>query len=121
MKSVNYRDLLVWQRAMEATKELYEVVKLLPKEENHALSSQLRRCAVSIPSNIAEGQARDSDKEFKHFLSIANGSRAEAETQLQLCVMLGYCTEDDIQKAMSLLNEVSKMLSALSKAIIKHL
>ncbi len=120
MKSVNYKDLLVWQRAMEAAKEIYEVVKRLPKEENHALAFQLRKCAVSIPSNIAEGQARTSEKEFNRFISIADGSRAEAETQLLLCVMLGYCKEQEIQKAMNLLNEISRMLSALSRALLKN-
>ncbi len=120
MGSVNYRDLLVWQRAMEAVKEIYVVLRLLPIEEKYGLSDQLRRSAVSIPSNIAEGQDRGSDKEFVRFLHIANGSRAESETQLLLCVSLGYCTEEHIRCAMELLNEVSKMLASLIRSIAKN-
>ena len=73
----SYRDLIVWQKTMELTAEVYRVVKLLPKEEIYVLSDQMRRAAISIPSNIAEGQARNSRKEFLQFLAIAKGSNAE--------------------------------------------
>jgi len=80
----NYRDLIVWQKAMDVATEIYKICKKLPKEELFALSDQMRRAAVSIPSNIAEEQARISKNEFIRLLSIAQGSRAELETQLLL-------------------------------------
>ncbi|MBQ8704527.1 MAG: four helix bundle protein [Bacteroidales bacterium] len=113
----NYRELIVWQKSMTATTMLYSLVRKLPKEELFALSDQMRRCAVSIPSNIAEGQQRTSAAEFLKFISYAQGSRAELETQLQLCVSIGYLTEDDITDLMVLLEEINKMLSSLVKAL----
>ena len=80
----SYRELIVWQKSMELAEKVYLLVKALPKEETYALSDQMRRAAVSIPSNIAEGHARQSQKEFLQFLCIARGSRAELETQLLL-------------------------------------
>ena len=97
MSNYGFKDLIVWQKSMALTKEIYVLVKRLPKEELYALSDQMRRAAVSIPSNIAEGQGRTSPKEFAHFLSIANGSKAELETQLLLCVELGYLESQEIQ------------------------
>ncbi|MGN0006613.1 MAG: four helix bundle protein [Alistipes sp.] len=113
-----YKDLIVWQRSMVLAKNVYEIVKLLPKEEQFGLSSQMRRAAISIPSNIAEGQARNSSKEFKNFLSVAKGSAAELETQLLLCVEIGYCAATDIDTAVSLLAEVVKMINAIQIKII---
>ena len=113
----NYTELLVWQKAMELTAEVYRIVKMLPKEELFALSDQMRRAAVSIPSNIAEGQARTSTREFLQFLSIAKGSKAELETQLILCVKVGYLANSDITVAMQLGQEVGKMLNALMKTL----
>ena len=89
------------------------MVKGLPKEEMYELSSQMRRAAVSIPSNIAEGQARWSKKEFLNFLSTARGSCAELQTQMLLCVRVGFVTKQDIQLALDISYEVSKMLSSL--------
>jgi len=83
---MNYQDLIVWQKAMELAEIVYVLARKLPKEELFALSDQMRRAAISIPSNIAEGHARNSTKEFIQFLSIAKGSTAEIETQLLLCV-----------------------------------
>ena len=100
---------------MTAVKLLYSLVKKLPKEELFALSNQMRRCATSIPSNIAEGQQRNSGVEFNRFISYAQGSRAELETQLLICVSIGYLTENDIEPLMILLEEINKMLSTLSK------
>ncbi|MEE0927863.1 MAG: four helix bundle protein [Acutalibacteraceae bacterium] len=108
-----YEDLVVWQRAMDLVEETYRLVKLLPREEDYVLASQMRRAAVSIPSNIAEGQSRHTTKEFLNFLSIANGSKSELKTQLQICVRLGYVTAEQTEKATSLLEEISKMLYAL--------
>ena len=86
----DFKDLTVWQKAMELVAEVYLLVKKLPKEELFALSDQIRRSSISIPSNIAEGQARNSVKEFIHFLAIAKGPKAELETQLLLCVKINY-------------------------------
>lgn len=113
----DFKDLIVWQKAMELTKAVYTLVKKLPKEELFALSDQMRRSAISIPSNIAEGQARNSTKEFIHFLAIAKGSKAELETQLLLCVSIQYLTESDIQHATELITEVGKMINALQKSL----
>ena len=109
----SYKELIVWQKAMDLVSEVYALVKLLPREELYALSDQMRRAVVSIPSNIAEGQERNSSKEFAQFLSIARGSKAELETQLFICVRLGYLSEDQIEKATRLCAEVGKMLNAI--------
>ena len=115
----SYKDLLVWQKSMTLVFEVYRIIKNLPKEELYALSSQIRRSAVSIPSNIAEGQQRNSTKEFINFLSIAKGSNAELQTQLIICVGLHYLSEDEINTAMQLSNEVGKMLNALIPESVK--
>lgn len=113
----NYKDYIVWQKAMQAVKLLYLLVKKLPKEELFALSDQMRRCAVSIPSNIAEGQQRNSEADFLRFLNYAQGARAELETQLQICVSIGYLREEDIAEIMVLLEEINKMLSSLMRTL----
>jgi len=109
----NYQELIVWQKAMDVVIEIYKVVKKLPKEELYSLSDQMRRSAVSIPSNIAEGQARGYKKDFAWFLSIAQGSKAELETQLLLAVKVGYLSDINIKKAMGLLDETGKLLTAM--------
>ena len=109
----SYKELIVWQKAMDLVGEVYKLVKFLPREETYALSDQMRRAVVSSPSNIAEGQERNSSKEFAQFLSIARGSKAELETQLCICVRLGYLTEDQIRIAGDLCAEVGKMLNAI--------
>ena len=98
---------------MTLLEEVYKLTKLLPNDENYGLCSQMRRAVVSIPSNIAEGQSRHTTKEFVNFLSIANGSKSEIRTQLQICIRLGYLTEKQCEKALSLCAEISKMLSVL--------
>ncbi|WP_295585142.1 four helix bundle protein [uncultured Lamprocystis sp.] len=109
----DYRDLIVWQKSMDLVTEVYRLTRGFPREELFGLTSQVRRAAVSIPSNIAEGQARQSTAEFRRFLSIAQGSRAEVETQLLIAVRLNYSTESDVQTAVSLLTEIQKMLAVL--------
>ena len=113
MKVQHYRELIVWQKAMQLVKEIYVLTKKLPKEETYGLSSQMQRAAVSIPSNIAEGQARAGTKEFVQFLKIASGSKAELQTQLLICVDVGYLPDSDINTAMNLSEEIGKMLSSL--------
>lgn len=108
----DYKDLDVWKKGMDLVEEIYSLVKYLPKEETYALSDQMRRAAVSIPSNIAEGQKRRSDKDFSNFLAIARGSNAELETQLLICKRLGYYSDQQAEKALCLCVEISKMLNA---------
>ena len=112
-----YRDLLVWQKAKSLVIEVYKLVCLLPREESYGLADQMRRAVVSIPSNIAEGQARDSENDFYRFLSIAQGSRAELETQLEICVDLNYMTRENISEALTISEEIRKMIIALQKKL----
>ena len=117
MKVQHYRELIVWQRAMQLVKEIYSLTKKLPKEETYRLSNQMQRASVSIPSNIAEGQARNGTKEFIRFLGIAAGSKAELQTQLLICVDIGYLSDIDIATAMNLSEEVGKMLYKLQQKL----
>ena len=104
---------------MATTVAVYKLCRKLPKTELYGLQNQMKRAAVSIPSNIAEGQSRPSKKEFAYFLSIAKGSRAELETQLLLCVRLGFLADTDISETIALLEEISKMLTALIKNLVQ--
>ncbi len=113
MSVQSFRELTVWQKSMKLAAEIYRITKMLPKDELYGLTNQLRRAAVSIPSNIAEGNGRDSKKEYLRFLYIARGSKAEVETQLLLCVELGYLREEEIKTAEELCIEVSKMLNTI--------
>ena len=116
-----YEDLIVWQKSMDLVTEIYKLVKLLPEEELYALSDQMRRAAVSIPSNIAEGQERSTTKDFIKFLYIAKGSKAELETQLLICTRLQYLTQQQILAAQKLLVEIGKMLNALIQSLHEKL
>ena len=109
----NYQELIVWDKAMDLVSEVYSLTKLLPKEELFALSNQMRRAAISVPSNIAEGQQRMAPREFIRFLTIARGSNGELQTQLLICARLSYFTSDQIQPVLSLSYEISKMLTTL--------
>ena len=114
MADINsYRDLVVWKRSMELVMEIYKLVQYLPNEETYALSSQIRRAAVSIPSNIAEGNGRASTKDYARFLSMARGSKYELETQLLICERLNYLTKEQISKAMCISDEIGRMLNVL--------
>ena len=117
MRFLHYKDLIVWQKAMELTTEIYRLTKKLPKDELYALTNQLRRAAVSISSNIAEGNARFSTKEYLRFLSIARGSTAEVETQILICLKLNYLSQEDIASAVSLLDETGRMLNSMIKKL----
>ena len=112
MSWTSYKDLAVWQKAMDLTDEIYSLIGRLPKEERNVLSDQMRRAVVSIPSNIAEGHGRLSTNEFRNFLSIANGSCMELETQLQICARQGYLHEEEVESAISHINEISKILTS---------
>lgn len=106
----SFRDLLVWQRAMQLTVAVYQLTQGFPREEQYGLTSQIRRAAISIPSNIAEGQGRLSAGEFRQFLAIARGSTCELQTQLELARALNFGAPARIDKAEALSHEVRKML-----------
>jgi four helix bundle protein len=108
-----YHDLRVWQSAMQLTVEIYNVTRKFPTDEMYGLSAQLRRAAVSIPSNIAEGKGRSSDKELLHFLSFARGSVYEVQTQLELAESLGYLSSGNGQALSEQANSVGRMLNAM--------
>ena len=104
-----FRDLLVWQKAMELSRKIYKLQKTLPKEETYGLGDQIRRAIVSVPSNIAEGYGRESKSDFAHFLVMARGSLYEVETQLELAEGLGYLTvPPEVRDSMS---EIGRMLT----------
>jgi len=117
----SFRDLIVWQKAMRLARETYCLVKLLPMEERYALSDQMRRAAVSIPSNIAEGQSRNTKKEFIQFLHIAKGSNSELMTQFLLCLDFEYLKKEEIQKVMNLCTEIDGLLGGLIKSLKTNL
>lgn len=113
MKILSYRDLIVWQKAMVAATETYTLTKSMPMDERYGLSSQMRRAAISIPSNIAEGSKRSSKKDYRHFLRIAFGSTAELETQIELGIRLMYFSRMGSSMINDLLSEISKMLQSM--------
>ena len=110
-------DLKIWQKSMKLTKLVYNVIADLSSDEKYGLISQIKRSSVSIPSNIAEGAGRNSNKEFKHFLSIANGSSYELHTQLTLTVELELISTEKIQPVLDLITEVQKMNYSLQKRL----
>ena len=109
----SFRELTVWQRAMEMTVQVYELTHGFPRDEIYGLTSQLRRASVSVASNIAEGRGRMSQGEFRQFLGTAQGSNFEVQTQLEVSRRLGLGSEVSLQRAEILSVEVGKMLSAL--------
>lgn len=109
----SYKDLIVWQKSRILVRKIYLLTLKLPKEETFGITNQIRRAVISIPSNIAEGYDRGSNKEFVRFLKIAKGSAAEVETQLILCIDLGYFSLDDIQEVLALHDEIIRMLGTL--------
>lgn len=113
----SYRDLLVWQKAMDLTVEVYRVTKGLPAEEQYGLKNQARRAAVSVPSNIAEGKGRWHVKEFLHSLAMARSSLQELETQLELTVRLDYKERGEVTTSLQAADEVGRMLTGLMKAL----
>ncbi|MBQ9465831.1 MAG: four helix bundle protein [Muribaculaceae bacterium] len=121
MKSNDFRQLLVWQKSMDLTVEIYRLTKLLPREEMFSLSNQMRRAVVSIPSNLAEGQGRNSKKDCVNFNSIARGSLWELSTQLEICERLNYLSEAQTAEANQLITEISKMITALSNSLMSSI
>jgi four helix bundle protein len=117
MRVRSYKDLIAWQKAVDLAVAIYGVTKSFPREETFGLASQLRRAAVSIPSNIAEGHSRNSTREFTHFLAIALGSLNEAETQLLIAQKLGYLKADTIDILFQQSTEMSKILHGLTASL----
>jgi four helix bundle protein len=113
----DYRDLKVWQVAMQLAAVVYTLTHSFPKSEVFGLSSQMQRAAVSVPSNIAEGHARDSTKEFLRFISIAMGSLAEIETQLILAHKLNYIEESKLAELLEKTGEIGRMLRGLQHSL----
>lgn len=111
----NYKELIVWQKSRMLVKSIYNVSANLPSEEKFGLISQIRRCVVSIPSNIAEGASRTLNKEFAYFLEVAFGSCFELETQLLLCSDLDFLPKDTTNLAIDELQEIQKMIYKLIK------
>jgi four helix bundle protein len=117
-KTSDYKDLLVWQKGITLVKLIYQITQTFPAEEKFGLVSQMRRAAVSVPSNIAEGQARHTTGEFIQLVSHAEGSVAELDTQLVVAIELGYCTCSKAQAAFELISELRKMLNALRRKLL---
>ena len=109
----SYQDLLVWQKGLELAYLLYEITRLFPQEEKFGLTSQIRRAAVSVPSNIAEGQAKYGKKEFIRYLYIAKGSLAELDTQCLIARKLDYVEEPQIKPILLQIDELQRMLYSL--------
>jgi len=112
-KTRTHKDLLVWQKAVDLVIEVYNVTKSFPKDEIYGLISQIRRAAVSIPANIAEGAARQTKKEFQQFIHIAMGSLAELETHFIIAIRLTYCDNKQADAVLIKLDEIRRMLSGL--------
>ncbi len=114
MSTGNHKNLIVWQKSMDLVVLIYRLTDSFPKEEIYGLTQQMRRSAISIPSNLAEGRRRLTKPEFTHFCRIAFGSASELETQLEIAERLGYGKIESRQSCQSLLDEVLKMLNRLS-------
>lgn len=114
----SYRELTVWQKGIDLVTEVYQITSGFPKEEIYGLTSQMKRSAVSIPSNIAEGYARKHKKEYIQFLRIAFGSGAELETQIEIAKKLNFIDEEKTRLTENLLEEVMKMLNKLISVLV---
>ena len=120
VKTSDFKKLIVWQKAMDIVVATYTLTQKLPTSEIYGLSNQMRRAAVSVPSNIAEGQSRNSDKEFAQFLTIARGSLSELETQLHICARVNFLSDSDIAEVITNIKEVGKMLRTLITKLSKN-
>jgi len=116
----SYSDLVAWQKAMSLVEEVYKITKGFPKEELYGLVSQLRRAAISVPSNIAEGHSRNGSREFVHHLSIAHGSLSEVETQVEIARRLGYITDERQASIFELASETGRIINGLMNSVEKY-
>ena len=119
MSSISsYKDLLIWKKGIVLVAKVYQLTKAFPPEELYALTSQIKRASVSIPSNIAEGYGRNTDKSFSHFIDISRGSLCELETQLIIAKELGFIVNFELyNEILELITEESKMINAFSKSL----
>lgn len=117
-RAMSHRDLIVWQKAMDLVVLVYKLAESFPKEETYRLTSQMTRSVVSVPANIAEGNARGGRKEYAHFLAIAKGSLMETETYVFLAMRLGYLSEAETATSLKLITEISKMLTKLRNRLL---
>ena len=117
MAGKSYQELTVWQKSMNLVTDIYRATEKFPKTEMFGLCSQMRRAVVSVPSNIAEGQGRDSTKEFLHHLSFAYGSLMETETQLQIAANLGFLENSELIRLMEQTAEVVRLINGLSRSL----
>jgi len=113
----NFRELLVWKKARYLVKEIYLLTQKYPKSELHGLTNQMRRAAVSIPSNIAEGSGRKSNKDFKRFLEFAYGSALELETQIYLSFDLEFIDENTLNIFLKYIHEIQKIINGLDNSL----
>lgn len=120
MNTQSYRDLEVWQKAMDLVVDCYQSTKGFPKNEIYGLTSQLQRASISVPANIAEGRARQHTKEFLQHISIAYGSLAEVETLVQIAHRLDYLTDNQSNKVLDKTAEVGRMLNGLRRSLKKN-
>ncbi len=120
MKVHNFKELHVWRKAMDVVEKAYVLTSSFPREEKFGLVSQIQRAAVSIPSNLAEGGGRVSNKELQHFISIAMGSSYELETQMQLALRFNYISQEQLKEFELLLSEVQKMLFGFYNSLLKN-
>ena len=119
-KVKTYRDLLVWQKAMQLVTQIYKITKSIPKNEIYGLISQIRRSSVSIPSNIAEGYGRKSTNDYVRYLQISSGSLYELQTQLEICLNLEYLPQKIFDKIYEQSREVERMLSSLIRKLSEN-
>mgnify|MGYP000069473328 FL=1 len=118
MSQINsYRDLIVWQKSIELVQKIYDASSQFPKDEQYGLTNQMRRSAVSVPSNIAEGYGRNSTADYKRFLQIAVGSLYELQTQIEIAFRLKYLPEVSFENIISLCTEIDKMLHSIIQKI----
>jgi four helix bundle protein len=117
----HYKDLIAWQKSMDLLSALYDATESFPKRETYSLTDQMRRAAVSVPGNIAEGQAHYTDREFRHFLRRSRGSVAELETQVMIARQRNYLSESQASELLKRTDEVSRILSGLINSLGQQL
>ena len=112
-----YRDLLVWQKSMDLVTQVYQVTRSFPKEETYSVIDQIRRCAISVPSNMAEGYGRQTTKDYIRHMQISRGSLYELQTQIEICYNINYLSKGDFDKIYELCREIERMLNSLIKKL----
>ena len=116
-KMKSYRDLIVWQKSMNLVTQVYQAIRSFPKEEMFGLANQIRRCSVSIPSNMAEGYGRQASGDYIRHLQISRGSLFELQTQLEICLNIQYLSKGEYDNLCELCNEIERMLNSLIKKL----